>query len=98
MEHRLDNRVEVPVYVGIDTERHGIFKARANNISTGGMSVEMDASWGIRKNTLVTIEFIDELFSAKIPAFVLETTATSVSLMFVKPSAELHSFLSNLLA
>ena len=96
MEHRLDKRVEMPVYVAIHTERYGTFKTCANNLSIGGMKVETDASWGIRRKTLVTIEFIDKFFSTKIPALVLETTATSVSLMFIKTSAELHSFLSNL--
>jgi len=96
MEHRLDSRYEVPVHIAIHTERRDTFKTRANNLSTGGMNVEMDASWVIREKTLVTIEFIDEYFSAKIPALVLETTATSVSLMFTKATAELHSFLRSL--
>ena len=34
MEHRLDNRVEVPIYVAIHTERHDRYKTRISNLST----------------------------------------------------------------
>ena len=92
----MDNRVQAPINVTIHIDKCDTIKTRVNNISRGGMNVEMDAACGIRKKTLVSIEFLHEWFSAKIPALVLETMPTSVSLMFIEPSTELHSFLSHL--
>lgn len=96
MEHRLDNRIQVPINVVIHINKRGTFKTRANNLSRGGVNVEMDTAWGIREKTLVSIEFMDEWLSAKIPALVLKTTLTSVSLMFIEPSNDLLSFLNYL--
>jgi len=94
MEHRLDNRIQAPIKVTIRTGKRSIFKTRVNNLSRGGMSVKMDAAWGIREKRLVFIEFMEKRLSIKIPALVVQTTAISASLMFIEHSSELQSFLS----
>ena len=94
MEHRLDSRIPAPINVTIQTDKRGVFKTRANNLSRGGVNVKMDTAWGIREKRLVFIEFMEERLSAKIPALVVQTTAISASLMFIEHSPEVHSFLS----
>jgi c-di-GMP-binding flagellar brake protein YcgR len=94
MEHRLDSRIQAPINVIIQTGKRSTFKTRANNLSRGGMNVEMDTAWGIKEMRLVFIEFMEEWLSAKIPALVVQTTAISASLMFIEHSPEVHSFLS----
>jgi len=93
MEHRLDSRIEVPINVVIcDTKAR--FNAQAKNLSRGGIYVETNAAGDLRKKSVVSIEFVEEWFSAKIPALVVETTAMSASLMFLSTSPELQSFLN----
>ena len=93
MEHRLDNRVEVPIYVAIHTERHDTYKTRISNLSTGGAQVQVDSDWDIRDKNVVLIEFMEELLSVKIPALVVWTSAITASLMFIERVSELHSYL-----
>ena len=47
MEHRLDNRIQAPIKVTIQTGKRSIFKTRANNLSRGGVNVKMDIAWDI---------------------------------------------------
>jgi len=94
MEHRLDNRIQAPIKVTIQTGKRSIFKTRANNLSRGGVNVKMDIAWDIRKKRLVFVEFMEKRLSAKIPALVVQTTAISASLMFIEHSPEVQSFLS----
>ena len=95
MEHRLDNRIQAPINVAIHTDKGSTFKTHANNLSRGGMSVELETAWGIKERKLVLVEFMEERLSTKIPAMVMHTTGISASLMFVEFSRELHSYLSN---
>ena len=93
MEHRLDNRVEIPIYVAIHTEHLDTYKARISNISTGGAQVQIDSNWDIRKKNVVLIEFMEELLSVKIPALVMWISAISASLMFIEHVSDLRSYL-----
>jgi hypothetical protein len=71
-------------------------QTRANNLSRGGVCVEVDAAWDIREKKLVLVEFMEETLPAKIPALVIEATGIKACLMFIEHSPELHSFLSKL--
>jgi c-di-GMP-binding flagellar brake protein YcgR len=95
MEHRLDYRIQTPVNVTIHTNRGDTYKTRANNLSRGGVRVEMESVWEIKENKLVLMEFTEEDLSAKIPALVLQIAGKTASLMFIEHSPELHSFLSH---
>jgi PilZ domain len=95
MEHRLDDRIQTPISVMIHTDKGDTLKTRANNLSRGGLCVDMETSWDIKEKKLVVIEFMEEGFSTKIPALVLHTTGMTASLMFIEHSPELHSFLSH---
>ena len=94
MEHRLENRIQAPINVAIQTDKRRTFRTRANNLSRGGVNVAMDTAWGIKEKRLVFIEFMEEWLSARIPALVVQTTAVSASLMFIEQSPEVHSFLA----
>ena len=94
MEHRLDNRIQAPLTITIHTDNGDSFQTRANNLSRGGVSVELEAGWGIAEKRLVMVEFMEEWLSTKIPALVIKTTEISASLMFLEHSPELHSFLT----
>ena len=94
MEHRLDNRIQAPINVTIHTDKGSTFTTRANNLSRGGVSVEMETAWDIKEKNLVLVEFSEEQLSTKIPALVIQATGISASLMFIEYSHQLHSFLS----
>jgi len=96
MEHRLDNRIQAPLNVTIHMDNGDTLQTRANNLSRGGMCVEVDAACDIREKKLVLVEFMEEALPTKIPALVIETTGISACLMFIENSTELHSFLSQL--
>jgi len=96
MEHRLDNRVQAPLSVTIHMDNGDALQTRANNLSRGGVCVEVDAAWDIREKKLVLVEFMEETLPAKIPALVIEATGIKACLMFIEHSPELHSFLSKL--
>ncbi|MEJ2553206.1 MAG: PilZ domain-containing protein [Gammaproteobacteria bacterium] len=93
MEHRLDDRIHAQFDVTIHTDNGDVLKARANNLSRGGVCVETEGLREIQENRLVLLEFAEDGLRAKIPALVLQTTGRSASLMFIEHSAELHSFL-----
>ena len=94
MEHRLDNRIQAPLNVTIHTDKGGTFPTHANNLSRGGVCVEMETAWDIKEKNLVLVEFREEQLATKIPALVIQTTGLSASLMFIEYSQVLHSFLS----
>jgi len=96
MEHRLDNRVQAPLNVTIHMDTGDTLQTRANNLSRGGVCVEVEAAWDIREKKLVLVEFMEEALPTKIPALVIETTGVKACLMFIEHSPELHSFLSQL--
>ena len=96
MEHRLDNRVQAPLNVTIHMDNGDTLQTRANNLSRGGVCVEVDTAWGIREKKLVLVEFMEEMLPTKIPALVIETTGITACLMFIEHSPELHSFLSHI--
>ena len=96
MEHRLDNRIQAPLNVTIHMDNGDTLQTRANNLSRGGMCVEVDAACDIREKKLVLVEFMEEALPTKIPALVIETTGMSACLMFIEHSTELHTFLSQL--
>ena len=96
MEHRLDNRVQAPLNVTIHMDNGDTLQTRANNLSRGGVCVEVDTAWGIREKKLVLVEFMEETLPTKIPALVIETTGITACLMFIEHSPELHSFLSHI--
>ena len=96
MEHRLDNRIHTPINVTIHTDKGDAFKARANNLSRGGVNIDLEEIWVVEVNKLVIMEFMEERLHIKIPALVLQTSENSASLMFIEHSPELHSFLSDL--
>ena len=93
MEHRLDNRFEVPIDVAIYTAQRGIYNTCISNLSTGGAQVLINASWDIRNKNLVLIEFMEKLLSVKIPALVMWTSEITASLMFIERVSELHLYL-----
>jgi len=96
MEHRLDNRIQAPLNVTIHMDNGDALQTRANNLSRGGVCVEMEAAWGIREKKLVLVEFMEEMLPTKIPALVIETTGITACLMFIEHSPELHDFLSQI--
>ena len=96
MEHRLDARFEMPIELAIHTGTRGTYATRANNLSRGGVNVETNRRWEIRKKGLVLIEFLDAGLSAKIPALVVQTSKISASLMFTEYSPALQSFLNHI--
>ena len=96
MEHRLDNRIQAPLNVTLHTDNGDTLQTRANNLSRGGVCVEVDTAWGIREKKLVLVEFMEEMLPTKIPALVIETTGITACLMFIEHSPELHSFLSHI--
>lgn len=96
MEHRLDNRIHTPINVTIHTDKGDAFQAHANNLSRGGVNIELEDIWVVEVNKLVIMEFMEESLRIKIPALVLQTSGNSASLMFIEHSPELHSFLSDL--
>ena len=95
MEHRLDTRVQAPIDVTLHTDRGDSVQTRANNLSRGGVCVEIENAWGLKENKLVLVEFMEERLPTKIPALVIQATRTTASLMFIEYSSELHAFLSN---
>lgn len=94
MEHRLDDRIQAQFDVTIHTDNGDVLKARANNLSRGGVCVETEGLWEIKERRLVLMEFTEDGLHTKIPALVLQSAGRSASLMFIEHSAELHSFLS----
>ena len=96
MEHRLDTRFEMPIELAIHTGKRAAYATRANNLSRGGVNVETDRRWEIRKKKLVLIEFMDAGLSVKIPALVVQTSKISASLMFTEHSPDLQSFLNRI--
>ena len=93
MEHRLDGRIRAQFDVTIHTDNGDVHKARANNLSRGGVSVELDGLWEIQEKKLVLMEFTEDGLCTKIPAMVLQISGRSASLMFIEHSPELHTFL-----
>jgi len=96
MEHRLDNRIQAPIHVTLHTDNGDALQTRANNLSRGGVCVEMEAAWGIQEKKMVLVEFMEEQLPTKIPALVIQTTGMTACLMFIEHSPELHTFLSQL--
>lgn len=96
MEHRLDTRIQAPINVIIHTDNGESLPTRANNLSRGGVCIDMNDARGLKEKKLVLVEFTGERLSAKIPALIIETTDITASLMFIEHSPELHAFLSDL--
>ena len=95
MEHRLDTRVQAPIDVTLHTDKGDSVQTRANNLSRGGVCVDVENAWGLRENKLVLVEFMEEQLPTRIPALVVQTSGTTASLMFIEHSPELHAFLSS---
>ena len=95
MEHRLDTRIQAPIDVIIHTDNGESLTTRANNLSRGGVCIEMDNARGLREKKLVLVEFMEERLVTKIPALIIEITGITASLMFIEHSPELHAFLSD---
>ena len=95
MEHRLDTRVEAPIEVTLHTDRGNSVQTHANNLSRGGICVEIEYAWELKENKLVVVEFMEEQLPTRIPALVVETSGTTACLMFIEHSPELHAFLSS---
>ena len=95
MEHRLDTRIQAPIDVIIHTDNGESLPTRANNLSRGGVCIEMDKARSLREKKLVLVEFMEEQLTTKIPALIIETTGITASLMFIEHSPELHAFLSD---
>ena len=96
MEHRLDNRIQAPLNVTLHTDNGDTLQTRANNLSRGGLCVEIETAWGIQEKKMVVVEFMEELLTTKIPALVIQTTGMTACLMFIEHSPELHGFLRQL--
>jgi c-di-GMP-binding flagellar brake protein YcgR len=95
MEHRLDTRIEAPMEVTIHTDFGDTLQTRANNLSRGGMSIELATAGSLKEKKLVLVEFMEERLTTKIPALVIQTSGITASLMFIEHSPELHAFLSD---
>lgn len=95
MEHRLDTRIQAPIDVIIHTDNGESLPTRANNLSRGGVCIEIDNAQSLREKKLVLVEFMEERLVTKIPALIIETTGITASLMFIEHSPELHAFLSD---
>jgi len=87
--------MQAPINVALHTDKGDILQTRANNLSRGGLCVEIELTWELQENKLVIVEFMEEWLFAKIPALVVQAGGTSASLMFIEHSPELHDFLSS---